>query len=238
MSDDWRAVLSGERDWAIVQGDCLDVLREMPEGCVDAVVTDPPYGVGFKYRDTEEHSTADGWWGWFEPHYREMERVTVPGGLIASWFSRTYLHRAWEWFGEDVRIFVEARNFVQMRPVAMQSAWQPVAMRWKVGATPKKPAARPCGFDWAVANSAVAVARPDLRLHPCPRQMDVMVAFVERFVPERGLILDPFCGSATTVLAAERRERRCIGIEREPEYVEIARRRIEEDMPLFNRRGG
>ena len=41
--DDWRAVLDGSRRWAVVNADCLDVLRAMPDGCVDAVVTDPPY---------------------------------------------------------------------------------------------------------------------------------------------------------------------------------------------------
>lgn len=56
--------------------------------------------------------------------------------------------------------------------------------------------------------------------------------------PPGGLILDPFMGSGTTGLAAIREGFQFVGIEREAEYVEIARRRIEEDAPLFNRPRG
>jgi len=43
MNSDIQAVLDGERDWAIAEGDCLEIMREMPDGCVQAVVTSPPY---------------------------------------------------------------------------------------------------------------------------------------------------------------------------------------------------
>jgi len=49
------------------------------------------------------------------------------------------------------------------------------------------------------------------------------------------LVLDPFCGSGTTGLVATRQGRRFIGIELNPEYAELARVRIAEDAPLFNR---
>ena len=51
------------------------------------------------------------------------------------------------------------------------------------------------------------------------------------------LILDPFAGSGTTGIAALRAGFRFLGMEREPEYVEIARARIRGDAPLFNREG-
>jgi len=221
-------------DWKIVHGDALEEMRKIADFSVDAVITDPPYGIGFVYDGVREQwTTAASWWEWYAPHYQEMERVVKPGGLIASWFSGTYLRHAWDWFGDDVRIFVEAKNFVQMRPVVMQMAWQPIAMRWKAGSLPIRPDRQPCGFDWAVANSSRAVARPESRIHPCPRQLNVVVSLVERFVPPGSTILDPFCGSGTTVLAALRRDCRGLGIESEWEYVESARRRIETDAPLF-----
>jgi site-specific DNA-methyltransferase (adenine-specific) len=48
------------------------------------------------------------------------------------------------------------------------------------------------------------------------------------------LVLDPFCGSGTTGLVALRHGRRFVGIELNPAYAEMARRRITDDAPLFN----
>jgi len=49
------------------------------------------------------------------------------------------------------------------------------------------------------------------------------------------LVLDPFAGAGTTGLVARRLQRRFVGVELNPEYAEMARRRIEGDMMLFNR---
>jgi DNA modification methylase len=52
---DIQAVLEGRERWAVIQGDCLDVMRGLPDGCVDAVVTDPPYGIG---KDGQKRTTG------------------------------------------------------------------------------------------------------------------------------------------------------------------------------------
>ena len=51
--------------------------------------------------------------------------------------------------------------------------------------------------------------------------------------PEGGTVLDPFFGAGTTGLVADRLKRSCIGIELNPEYAEIARKRIRDDNPMF-----
>ena len=56
--------------------------------------------------------------------------------------------------------------------------------------------------------------------------------------PEDGTVLDPFCGSGTTGMVALRHGRRFIGIELNAEYVDMAHRRIQGDMPLFNAQCG
>jgi DNA modification methylase len=48
-----------------------------------------------------------------------------------------------------------------------------------------------------------------------------------------GIVLDPFCGSGTTGVVAVRHGRNFIGIELNPKYVEMARRRIDSECPLF-----
>lgn len=52
--------------------------------------------------------------------------------------------------------------------------------------------------------------------------------------PPGGIVLDPFLGAGTTALVADRLQRDCIGIELNPVYAEMARRRIQKDSPLFS----
>lgn len=77
--------------------------------------------------------------------------------------------------------------------------------------------------------------------HPTVKPLALMRWLVRLLTPEAGQVLDPFAGSGTTAIAAARECRRCVLIEREPEYVKIIRARIANACPadLFfrNRRG-
>ena len=74
--------------------------------------------------------------------------------------------------------------------------------------------------------------------HPTIKPAALMAWLCRLVTPPGGVILDPFCGSGTTGLGALRGGFDFVGIEREAEYVRIARARIEGDSPLFNRRTG
>ena len=70
--------------------------------------------------------------------------------------------------------------------------------------------------------------------HGAGSPFPLMAWWCRYITPPGGLILDPFLGSGTTMIAALRDGFRCIGIEREAEYVEIAKSRVRGDAPLFN----
>lgn len=73
-------------------GDCLDVLRQLPDASVDSVVTDPPYALGFMGRKWDTH-TPGGFQHWCEMWGAECLRILKPGGhLLAFGGTRTY-HR-------------------------------------------------------------------------------------------------------------------------------------------------
>jgi len=76
-----------------------------------------------------------------------------------------------------------------------------------------------------------------LNSHPTVKPLALMQWLCRLITPPGGTILDPFLGSGTTLAAALREDFRCVGIEREAEYAALARRRVEEDAPLFNRGG-
>ncbi len=70
-------------------------------------------------------------------------------------------------------------------------------------------------------------------IHPTVKPVELMRWLVKLVTPIGGTVLDPFTGSGTTGMACAYEQRPFIGIEREAEYVEIAKRRIAEVAPLF-----
>ena len=70
--------------------------------------------------------------------------------------------------------------------------------------------------------------------HPCPKPIEWGLWLCERAAPQDGIILDPFCGSGTTCVAAKKLGRRWIGIEIDESYARIARERVATTpKPLF-----
>lgn len=77
----------------LYSGDCIEVMRQLPEASVDAIVTDPPYGLEFMGRDWDGFGTPLGFQTWTEAWAREALRILKPGGhLLAFAGTRTY-HR-------------------------------------------------------------------------------------------------------------------------------------------------
>lgn len=75
--------------------------------------------------------------------------------------------------------------------------------------------------------------RQEQRVHPTQKPAKLMEWVIEQFTDEDDLIIDPFMGSGSTLLAAMTLGRRAIGIELSPEYCAVAKRRIENHMPLL-----
>lgn len=219
-------------------GDCLDVLKTLPDGSVDAVVTDPPYGIGFVYAGGKEiASDPVRYWRWLGPIYAETLRILKPGGFMAWWQAQLNFRHFWDWFGEDIHIYAACKNFVQLRKTPINYAYDPVVMRYKPG-EPIRPSKPQRSVDFFVANTAAIVSDPTRieKAHPCPRPLDQVEAVVVNFVGERATVLDPFAGSGTTAVACISTGRNFIGCEIDPGYYEIARRRIDaalQDAPLF-----
>jgi hypothetical protein len=76
-----------------------------------------------------------------------------------------------------------------------------------------------------IYNTSKGVMRPD---HPCPKPTALMAELVTQFTDPGEVILDPFAGSGTTLLAAKRLGRRAIGIEVSEQYAEVAATRLQQ----------
>jgi DNA modification methylase len=79
-------VLACTARWHVEQGDCLDVLRSMPDASVDAIVTDPPAGISFMGKAWDDDKGGRRQWiAWLEQRMREALRVLKPGGYALVW---------------------------------------------------------------------------------------------------------------------------------------------------------
>jgi DNA modification methylase len=80
-------------DIGVFRGDCMDVLAQLSDASVDAVVTDPPYSLEFMGKGWDRHDSPLGFQRWCEAWARECLRILKPGGhLLAFGSTRTY-HR-------------------------------------------------------------------------------------------------------------------------------------------------
>jgi site-specific DNA-methyltransferase (adenine-specific) len=112
-------------------GDCLDVVRSMPDGCVDAVVCDPPYGLSFMGKGWDHGVPGVEFW-------IEALRVAKPGAhLLAFGGTRTYHRLACAiedagWQIKDCLSWLYGSGFPKHRSL-LKPAWEPVVMAAKAG---------------------------------------------------------------------------------------------------------
>jgi DNA modification methylase len=215
-------------DATLYLGDCREILPTLDP--VDSVITDPPYGVGFKYESHDDRPEAYeiGYGKWLMQILTMCETVSAPGAPVFVWQSGTNIKNFSAWFERDWRLFCAAKNFVQMRPTAMQWSFDPIVVWWTEGGKPWS--AGTASKDFHIANTAPVIGQKSNieRGHPCPRPLDQVEHIITQWVKPTGIVLDPFMGSGTAGVASVRNGRKFVGVEIEPKYFEIACRRIED----------
>lgn len=196
--------------WQVIHADCLDVLRELPDGCVDAVVTDPPYGIG---KDGQKQSTG-GHGGRKAYDFLGWDRERPSGEAFAHILRLA--PQAIVWGGN---------YFVDFLPPT--SGW----LVWDKGQRINQSDGE---LAWTTRAGALRIftlnrvaLMTDGAEHPTQKPVELMKWCLGLLDPAPdSLIIDPYCGSGTTGVAALQLGYRFLGIEREVSYVEIARRRI------------
>jgi len=210
--------------WQVIHGDCLDVMRQLPDGGVDAVVTDPPYKLSQEYgsgADADNLLAVSGIW----PVAPEMRRVTRAGGVCAMFYDTRILPLALAAMQRGDWKYLRALTMYRRWGAAHNlHGWMSTSDFVLVFASPN---AKPT-FHGKLQHDVYVKASPEPESfgHPAQKPAEFVQHLVENVTPASGLVFDPYCGSGTTGVAAIRAGYRFIGIEREASYVDIARRRI------------
>lgn len=240
-------VMADETRWRVEQGDALALLRDLPDASVDAVITDPPYSSGGAFRGDRVQETST-------KYVQGGTMVERPEFVGDNRDQRGYAYWCALWLAECQRVakagapFCVFSDWRQLPTVTdlLQAGglvWRGIAVWDKTeGSRPRLGGFRSqaefivWGSNGPMDPAACAavgaglpgvfrfVVRQDDKFHITGKPTLLMQEVV-RICPPGGLILDPFCGSGTTLVAALLAGRRAIGFERTNEYSDLARRR-------------
>ena len=202
----------------ILHGDCTNVMRRIADRSVDFVLTDPPYLCNYRSRDGETVRN-DRTGEWLYPAFRHIHRVMKPDSFCVSFYG---WHKADEFIAAWRRAgFRLAGHIVFQKRYASSSRFlqatheQAYLLVKGEPAMPEHPI--PDVLEWHYTGN---------KLHPTQKPVGSMKTLIEALCPAGGLVLDPFCGSGSTLVAARESGRRFIGIELDRRHHSTAVRRL------------
>lgn len=192
-------------------GDCTvseNVDRLMSGENADMVFTDPPYGIGYEYNEHDDSSP-------------EENSQLVATALLAHECGKVWtpgkmnLERDLSRFGK-AKVAIWYKKFAQAGSgLGGASTFEPILIL-----NPKEK---------KLPNDVIVVSteREELNgkslreLHSCPKPVELYRQLIEAFTLTGDKIAEPFCGSGTTLIACEKTQRKCYGMEIDPHYCDV-----------------
>jgi len=193
----------------IIHGDCRDVL---PVGC-DAIVTDPPYGIGFGRKHTKWSTNRGTLLGAWDTEPTDMK------WLVDEHNGQTDAATLIVWGGERFGLPIQRGWLAWIKPDAAPT-FSSMELAWTNRDKPARHIIHSIGATNAERGG-----------HPTQKPVRVMVwCMAQCNIPDGATVLDPYMGSGTTGIACIRTGRKFIGIEKDARYFEIARARLENEL--------
>jgi len=184
-------------DATLYLGDCMDILPTL--GKVDAVITDPPYGI----------LACGGKWG----RKDELQWDKEPAGNIDQLLCAGKKHAIW---GGNYFPLPPSRGWLIWHKRDSNLSAADAELCWTSN-----------DMNTRLIDQTIAATNAERVGHPTQKPLRVM-RWTLSFFPDSESIIDPYMGSGTTGVAALQLGRKFIGIEREPKYFDIACKRIEQ----------
>lgn len=213
----------------VVTGDCLEILPGLDAGKFQAVITDPPYGIALDHMDCPRSR-----------HGRQHKKISGKGLMVAGDGCLTATLAMADWADHNSLCLTMFGS--PFRPIP--GDWTSV-LAWDKG--PQTGVGGDYRLSWKrtfemifVRNNRVMnggrdqavlkfYRRPDEREHHvCQKPVDLMRYLVRKLTNPGDTVLDPFCGSGSTLVACIVEGRNCVGIELDPAVAEAARGRVSE----------
>lgn len=234
----------------LVLGDCLERMKEIPDGSVDLVLTDPPYG-----------TTACKWDSVIplEPMWKELKRVIKPNGAVVLFAAQPFTSVLitsnlgmykynWTWKKsqatghlnawkqpmrntEDVCVFyskqclynpdLRDKLLINQRPLTNRTKTSDNYRSHKLDV-------HKCPPDKTMPATIIEFNNAQGTMHPTQKPVPLMEYLIKTYTNENELVLDFTMGSATTAIASLNTNRNFIGIEKDENYFNIGVNRVKE----------
>jgi len=244
----------------IICGDCIEIMKKIPNESVDMCFADPPFNLGKKYGRYKDDKPFQEYLEWCKKWLDEMIRVLKPtGSLFVHQIPRVLIH-----FGSYLSEKLIFRHWIAWdamgAPLGKTLLPNHYGILWYVKSNNFKfydiriphPRCRKCDeilADYGGKKDQIHPFGPLLsdvwtdihRIrhnkrrddHPCQLPEHLVERLILMCTDENDIVLDPFVGTGTTAIAAKRLGRRYIGIDIDPEYVEISKRKLEKVKPTM-----
>ena len=207
-------------------GDCLELMKNIPDGSVDLVLTDPPYGMAFKSNHRKEKYNEiqnDKSLEWLERYISECCRVLKNNSAIycfCSWHNVDVFKQAIEKKFKIKNILIWEKNNTSMGD--LKGSYAP---KYEMIIFAHKGRKLLNGFRYA---DIIKASRTGNKNHPTEKPVDLLETYIKNSSDENSVVFDGFMGSGSTGVACVNTNRRFIGIELDPGYFDIATKRISE----------
>jgi site-specific DNA-methyltransferase (adenine-specific) len=243
----------------IIHGDCIGVMQDIPSDSIDVTFADPPFNLKKKYGTYKDKKETDDYLNWCRQWIHEMVRITKPSGSIfvhniPKWllYYAGFLNEVADfrhWIAWDAPTSPMGKTLQPSHYGILFYAKNQQENKFHEIRYPHR-RCRKCGYllkDYGgkkkilhpfgplVSDNWSDIHRIRHNKHRDPHPCQLPVHLLERLIlmstDEGDIVLDPFMGTGTTAVAAARLGRKVIGIDLDPQYVEITQRKLAQESP-------
>ena len=220
--------------YLLIKGEAVEEVRKLPDHSVDLVLTDPPFNHETEHYDTRQtkflsasmKSFADFaiMRGYFAEFSKEVYRVLKPKGRVLVFCDCSSYPIFWAsfygyWNHIRALIWYKGKGYFSLGVnQAFRYSYEMILHCFNTDSW-----FDPSQRQDVITNTNVP---SNQRLHPAQKPIDLLMKLIIATCPPNGTILDPYCGSGSTLLAAKHLNRKGIGIDANPDFIEIAKTRL------------
>jgi DNA modification methylase len=210
----------------IIQGDCLEVMKDIEDKSVDLIITDIPYGV--------INRNSNG--------LRSLNKGVAD---IVEFSLNSLINEFVRLTTGSIYIFCSTEQVSDLRGLMISKGLSTRLMIWnKTNPSPMNgqyiwlSSVECCvygkfknaTFNQHCKGSVLNFPCGRNKLHPTEKPLKLFEYLIESSSNKGDVVLDPFLGSGTTAVACKKLKRQCIGIEKEEKYIEISKRRLQNEL--------
>lgn len=244
----------------VICGDAVDILKQFPDNSIDLILTDPPFMISqeikiyrnsnYKYKGKDIDLDFGEWdkqWKdekeyleWCKEWLKECVRVLKDYRHLVFFFDKKKISYVWEYLeslgmkGRGPLFWIKSNPVPRARKVDFMKSVE-MAL-WFT-----KKAVKTEYFNWQLGQQRdyiIASIPNNPRYHPTEKPISVLKVWISYLSKPNDIVLDPFCGSGSVLVACKILARRFIGIDNNQEYCSITSKRLNQKHNLNLLTGG